>query len=240
MPLSQVRKQETRALGPQSLGLHGRAGLEPSQSEPSTKAGLLWPTHPALASLTAGEPRGCLFHAPVNPSVVDKDHRVFTLLCSFQPKLQQIFFFNIWKCFPIPFLSWPGLAQMVKYLPAKQETRVQCLGQEDPLEEGMVTHSSILAWRIPWTEEPGGLQSMGSQRVRHGWATNTVTFSMSPPPWPLPCVHVPSLLRVLTELRPCPSQWFWNSASSSQSAESLKVRTLPSESALLLTHQLTS
>ena len=44
---------------------------------------------------------------------------------------------------------------------------IQSLGQEDPLEEGMATHSSILAWRIPWTEEPGGLQSMGSQRVRH-------------------------------------------------------------------------
>ena len=50
------------------------------------------------------------------------------------------------------------VAQMVKNLPAKQETRVQSLGQEDPLEEGMATHSSILAWRIPWTEEPGGLQ----------------------------------------------------------------------------------
>ena len=50
---------------------------------------------------------------------------------------------------------------MVKNLPAKQETWVQSLGQEDPLEKG--THSSILAWRIPWTEEPGGLQSMGSQ-----------------------------------------------------------------------------
>ena len=48
-----------------------------------------------------------------------------------------------------------------------QETRVRSLGREDPLEEGMATHSSILAWRIPWTEEPGGLQSMGSQRVRH-------------------------------------------------------------------------
>ena len=47
-----------------------------------------------------------------------------------------------------------------------QETRVRSLGREDPLEEGMATHSSILAWRIPWTEEPGGLQSMGSQRVR--------------------------------------------------------------------------
>ena len=48
-----------------------------------------------------------------------------------------------------------------------QETRVRSLGQEDPLEEGMATHSSILAWEIPWTEEPGGLQSIGSQRVRH-------------------------------------------------------------------------
>jgi len=48
-----------------------------------------------------------------------------------------------------------------------EETGVQSLGQEDPLEEGMATHSSILAWRIPWTEEPGGLQSTGLQRVRH-------------------------------------------------------------------------
>ena len=55
---------------------------------------------------------------------------------------------------------------MVKYLPAMQETRVQSLGGEDPLEKGMATHSSILAWRIPWTEEPGGLQSTESQRVR--------------------------------------------------------------------------
>ena len=56
---------------------------------------------------------------------------------------------------------------MVKNLSAKQETRVQPLGQEDPLEKGMVKHSSILARRIPWTEEPGGLQSTGSQRVGH-------------------------------------------------------------------------
>ena len=59
------------------------------------------------------------------------------------------------------------LAQMVKNLPAMQETCVQSLGREDPLEKEMATHSSILAWRIPWTEEPGGLQFMGSQRVRH-------------------------------------------------------------------------
>ena len=56
---------------------------------------------------------------------------------------------------------------MVKNLLAMQETWVQSLGQEDPLEKGMATHSSILAWRIPWTEESGGLQSMGSQRVGH-------------------------------------------------------------------------
>ena len=54
-------------------------------------------------------------------------------------------------------------AQMVKNLTAMQETRVQSLGQEDPLEQGMATHSSILAWKIPWTEKPGELQSMGSQ-----------------------------------------------------------------------------
>ena len=56
---------------------------------------------------------------------------------------------------------------MAKNLPAMQETQVRSLGQEDPLEKEMATHSSILAWRIPWTEEAGGLQSMGSQRVRH-------------------------------------------------------------------------
>ena len=57
------------------------------------------------------------------------------------------------------------MAQTVKNLPARQETRVQSLGWEDPLEKEMATHSSILAWEIPWTEEPGRLQSMGSQRV---------------------------------------------------------------------------
>ena len=59
------------------------------------------------------------------------------------------------------------MAPTIKYLPAMQETQVQSLGWEDPLEKQMTTPSSILAWKIPWTEEPGGLQSMGSQRVRH-------------------------------------------------------------------------
>ena len=66
---------------------------------------------------------------------------------------------------------------MVKNLPAIQETWVPSLGWEDPLEKGMATHSSILAWRIPWTEEPGGLQSMGSQRVRHDWVISTTNFT---------------------------------------------------------------
>ena len=57
------------------------------------------------------------------------------------------------------------MAQIVKNLPAMQETWFQSLGWEDPLEKGMVTHSSILAWRVPWTEESGGPQSMGWQRV---------------------------------------------------------------------------
>ena len=59
------------------------------------------------------------------------------------------------------------IAQMVKNLPAMQETWVRSLGWEDPLDKEMATPSSILAWRKPWTEEPGGLQSMGSQRVGH-------------------------------------------------------------------------
>ena len=64
--------------------------------------------------------------------------------------------------------NWTFLvAQMVKNPPAMQETWVHSLNKDDPLEKGMATHSSILAWRIPQTEEPAGLQSMGSQRVRH-------------------------------------------------------------------------
>ena len=63
------------------------------------------------------------------------------------------------------------VAQTVKRLSARQETRVRSLGREDPLEKEMATHSNILAWKIPWTEEPGRPQSVGSQRVGHNWAT---------------------------------------------------------------------
>ena len=65
-----------------------------------------------------------------------------------------------------------GVAQRLKGLPLMLETWVRSLGREDPLEKEMATHSRILAWRIPWTEEPGGLQSTGSQRVRHNLVTD--------------------------------------------------------------------
>ena len=68
------------------------------------------------------------------------------------------------------------MAQMVKSLPVMQETWVWSLGQKDTLEKGMATHSIILTWRIPWTEEPGRLQSMGLQRLKHNWAAKTFTF----------------------------------------------------------------
>ena len=70
------------------------------------------------------------------------------------------------------------ISQMVKNLPAMHKTGVQPLDQEDPLEKRMATHPSILAWRIPWTEQPDGLQSMGSQRVRHK-ATDPITLSFT-------------------------------------------------------------
>ena len=72
--------------------------------------------------------------------------------------------------------SWPSgllVAHMVKSLPGMQDTRVRSLGQVDPLDNERATHSSILICKIPWTEEPGGLQSIGSQRVGHDWATRT-------------------------------------------------------------------
>ena len=70
------------------------------------------------------------------------------------------------------------VAKMVKNLPAMQEIWILSLGKEDSLEEVMATHSSILAWRIPWTEEPRGLQSIGLQRVGHYWTTNIFTFTI--------------------------------------------------------------
>ena len=69
------------------------------------------------------------------------------------------------------------MAQRVENPPAMQKTKVQSLGWEDPLEKEMAIHSSILAWRIPWAEEPDGLQFMGLQRIEHNGATNIYTLS---------------------------------------------------------------
>ena len=75
-------------------------------------------------------------------------------------------------------VSWRKIKQdkEVKNVPAMRETQVHSLGWEDPLEKEMATHSGILAWIISWTEEPGGLQFLGSQRVRHDWVNNSFTF----------------------------------------------------------------
>ena len=78
---------------------------------------------------------------------------------------------------------------MIENLPAVQETWVRFLGWDDPLEKGMTTHSSILAWRIPWTEEPGGLQSLGWQRVGHNRMANTQ--------------HSAAAAESLSRVRPC-------------------------------------
>ena len=87
------------------------------------------------------------------------------------------------------------VAQMVKCLPTMRETWVWSLGWEDLLEKEMATHSSILAWKIPWTEEPGRLQSMGSQRVGHDWGTFPLLYFINvvletPPESPLDCKEI--------------------------------------------------
>ena len=106
------------------------------------------------------------------------------------------------------------VAQMVKHLPTVRETWVQSLGQEDLLEKKMATHSSILAWRIPWTEEHGRLQSIGSQRVRHNWATSLsfTLYSLNIMKCIWPCVGPKkSIIRCVTFKGPWTSwcsSWF--------------------------------
>ena len=93
-------------------------------------------------------------------------------LCPGQPL---VCFLYLWECFcfiDYTFTRASLVAQRVERLPATQETQVWSLGYEDPLEKEMATHPSILAWRIPWTEELSGLQSTGSQRVGHDWVTD--------------------------------------------------------------------
>ena len=106
-------------------------------------------------------------------------------------------------------INWASLvAQLVKNLPAVQETRVWSLGWEDPLEKEMATHSSILAWKISWTEKPGGLQSMGSQRVGHDWATNTnalfINYLIN-----LKSIHTGSTVEFLILNVTVSDEWIW-------------------------------
>ena len=92
-----------------------------------------------------------------------------------EPKIKLQTFIGLWKK-AREFqknIIWGLVAQTVKCLPTMWENWVRSLGQKDPLEKEMATNSTLPAWRIPWTDEPGGLQSMGSQRVRHDEATFT-------------------------------------------------------------------
>ena len=98
---------------------------------------------------------------------------MFELLFQLYMNLLQIF--DLWVPWGL-YIASSLVAQMVKNLPVMQETWVQTLGWEDSLEKGMATYSRVLAWRIPWIEKPGGLQSLGSQRVGHDWATSPKLF----------------------------------------------------------------
>ena len=105
-------------------------------------------------------------------------------------------------CICIPRASL--VAQRLKRLPTMQETQVRSLGWEDPLEKEMATHSSTRAWRIPWREEPGRLQSMGSQRVGHDWATSLLEKAMAPHSstlaWKIPWAEEPGRLQSMGSL----------------------------------------
>ena len=116
----------------------------------------------------------------LNATCQDKNHKLFPQFRGAPGARLTIILLNLWIlhrcCFPLlPIASQLPVSLafcgslVVKNLPAMQETQVQSLGQEESLEKEMATHSSILAWRIPRTEEPGGLQFRGSQRVGHDW-----------------------------------------------------------------------
>ena len=106
---------------------------------------------------------------------------IFTSLLYFLDsthKWYYLVFVFVWLI-SLSIMSSESVAQRLKCLPAMRETWVQSLGREDPLEKEMATHSSIPAWRILWTEEPSGLQSMGSQRVWYDWATSLTQCPLS-------------------------------------------------------------
>ena len=115
----------------------------------------------------------------VRPLWVHQDHRLMTQrwLLPQEPKSHEHDSFRVLKTEPGNWCFWASLvAQKVKHLFAMRETRVQPLGWEDPLEKEKATHSTTLAWKIPWTEGPGRLHSTGSQRVKHDQATSLSLF----------------------------------------------------------------
>ena len=116
--------------------------------------------------------------------------------------------FSILILYPMLYLHKEAslVAQWVNHLPTMRETQLWSLGQEVPLEKEMATHSSILAWKIPWTEEPDRLQSMGSQRVGHNWATSLhFSFQLKYPLFTVKCMYFTDyvLLLPLFYLLPC-------------------------------------
>ena len=154
--------------------MHSHTPLHP---EPTVLLCLLWASYPARVVLRAQHP------TMVGGSVSDC-LRTRIRLSGFKPWTIHSPTCNLEQGFSKPhfthlknrYILIELLIQMVKNLPAMWETPVQPLGWEDALEEEMATHSSILAWKIPWMEEPGSLQSMWSKRVGHNWAT---TLSLS-------------------------------------------------------------
>ena len=133
-------------------------------------------SHGSSAAETHPQPRfflECCLHSSKTWQLSGNSFMAQPWLWSGSFLLPALYDWNITLC---SYILQASLAvQMVKNPPAMQETWVWSLGWEDPLEEGKATHSSVLAWRIPWTEEPDGLQSMGSQRVGHDQATKHST-----------------------------------------------------------------
>ena len=105
-------------------------------------------------------------------TVLHSSGDIWFLYCVLKSAVEILFIFNLNHSFTIVTVSASLVAQRLKRLPAMRETRARSLSLEDPLEKEMATHSSTLAWKIPWTEEPGRLQSVGSQRVGHDWGTS--------------------------------------------------------------------
>ena len=121
-----------------------------------------WQSTPVLLPGKSHGWRSLVGHSPWGHKELDRTERLNWT------ELQWCFL----KRTPLSYVGTSLVAQTVKRLSTMRETRVRALGWEDPLKKEMAIHSSTIAWKIPWTEEPGRLKSMGSQRVRHNWATS--------------------------------------------------------------------